>query len=167
MSERPETEADLGTFPDGDLGFSGVSSWCGIRRDAPLRNDGLVPVLLLRRRIRRRLEIIPSVRDTDMCEHSASVMHNRSRGQLLPSSSAGMETRGVMSKLWVLFMTSGLALRSEWEELDEARGRRLQEKQREQVLRISVVIHVYRNFTNETSGTKTSQLLRDLNKERS
>lgn len=74
MSERPETEADLGTFPDGDRGFSGVSSWCGIRRDAPLRNDGLVPVLLLRRRIRRRLEIIPSVRDTGMCEHGVSLM---------------------------------------------------------------------------------------------
>lgn len=27
MRDRPETEADLGTLPDGDLGFSGVSSW--------------------------------------------------------------------------------------------------------------------------------------------
>lgn len=60
MSERPETEADLGTFPAGDLGFSGVSSWCAIRRDAPLRKAGLVPVLLLRRRMRRRFDTIPS-----------------------------------------------------------------------------------------------------------
>lgn len=44
---------------------------------------------------------------------------------LLPSSSAGMATRGMMSKLWVLFITSGLVLRSDCEELDDARGRRL------------------------------------------
>lgn len=31
-----------------------------------------------------------------------------------------------MSKLWVLFITSGLVLRSDCEELDDARGRRLQ-----------------------------------------
>ncbi|TNN77070.1 hypothetical protein EYF80_012708 [Liparis tanakae] len=36
-----------------------------------------------------------------------------------------MAKRGMMSRLWVLFITSGLALRSDWEELDEARGRRL------------------------------------------
>lgn len=72
-----------------------------MRRDAPLLKDGLVPVLLLRRRMRRRLETIPS------------------------SSSAGMATRGMMSKLWVLFITSGLVLRSDCEELDDARGRRL------------------------------------------
>lgn len=60
MRDRPETEADLGTLPAGGLGFSGVSSWWAIRLDAPLRNDGLVPVLLLRRRMRRRLETIPS-----------------------------------------------------------------------------------------------------------
>ena len=45
-----------------------------------------------------------------------------------PSSSAEMAKRGMTSRLWVLFITSGLALRSDWEELDEARGRRLQEK---------------------------------------
>lgn len=61
IRESPETEADLGTLPAGDLGFSGVSSWCAIRRDAPLLNDGLVPVLLLRRRMRRRLETMPSM----------------------------------------------------------------------------------------------------------
>lgn len=60
MRDRPETEADLGTLPAGDLGFSGVSSWWAMRRDAPLRKDGLVPVLLLRSLMRRRLETIPS-----------------------------------------------------------------------------------------------------------
>lgn len=34
----------------------------------------------------------------------------------------------MMSRLWVLFITSGLALRSDWEELEEARGRRLREQ---------------------------------------
>lgn len=62
MRDRPETEADLGTLqPVGVLGFSGVSSWWVMRREAPLRYDGLVPVLLLRRRMRRRLETTPSV----------------------------------------------------------------------------------------------------------
>lgn len=42
-----------------------------------------------------------------------------------PSSSAATAKRGMMSRLWVLFITSGLALRSDWEELEEARGRRL------------------------------------------
>lgn len=60
MRDRPETEADFGTLLAGDLGFSGVSSWWAIRRDAPLLKDGLVPVLLLLRRIRRRLETTPS-----------------------------------------------------------------------------------------------------------
>lgn len=60
MRDRPETEADLGTLPAGDLGFSGVSSWWAMRREAPLRKDGLVPVLLLRSLMRRRLETIPS-----------------------------------------------------------------------------------------------------------
>lgn len=60
MRERPETEADLGTFPAEDLGFSGVSSWWAMRRDAPRRKEGLVPVLLLRSRMRRKLETIPS-----------------------------------------------------------------------------------------------------------
>lgn len=69
MSERPETDADLGTFPEGDLGFSGVSNWCAMRRDAPLLKDGLVPVLLLRRRMRRRLETIPSTIVGTMCEY--------------------------------------------------------------------------------------------------
>lgn len=89
MRDRPETEADFGTLPDGDLGFSGVSSWWAMRLDAPLRKDGLVPVLLLRNRMRRRLETIPS------------------------SSSAEMAKRGMMSRLWVLFITNGLALRSD------------------------------------------------------
>lgn len=59
------------------------------------------------------------------------LLHNRRRycGDLcvsvLPSSSAEMAKRGMMSRLWVLFITSGLALCSDWEELDEARGRRL------------------------------------------
>lgn len=42
-----------------------------------------------------------------------------------PSSSAATAKRGMMSRLWVLFITSGLALRSDWEELEDARGRRL------------------------------------------
>lgn len=61
--DRPETDADLGTLLDGDRGFSGVSSWWAIRREAPRRKDGLVPVLLLRSRMRRRLETIPSTED--------------------------------------------------------------------------------------------------------
>lgn len=70
MRDRPETEADLGTFPAVDLGFSGVSSWWAMRRDAPLRKDGLVPVLLLRSRMRRRLETIPSrISGGAECEH--------------------------------------------------------------------------------------------------
>lgn len=56
---------------------------------------------------------------------------------VLPSSSAEMAKRGMMSRLWVLFITSGLALRSDWEELDEARGRRLGRK-RQQTCRISI-----------------------------
>lgn len=60
MRDKPETEADFGTLPVGDLGFSGVSSWWAMRRDAPLRKDGLVPVLLLRSLMRCRLETIPS-----------------------------------------------------------------------------------------------------------
>lgn len=46
-----------------------------------------------------------------------------------PSSSAATAKRGMMSRLWVLFITSGLALRSDWEELEEARGRRLKKQQ--------------------------------------
>lgn len=46
-----------------------------------------------------------------------------------PSSSGATAKRGMMSRLCVLFITSGLALRSDWEELEEARGRRLLEKQ--------------------------------------
>lgn len=60
MSDSPDTEADLGTFPAAGLAFSGVSSWWAILREAPLLNDGRVPVLLLRRRMRRRFETIPS-----------------------------------------------------------------------------------------------------------
>lgn len=60
MRDKPETEADFGTLPVGDLGFSGVSSWWAMRRDAPRRKDGLVPVLLLRSLMRCRLETIPS-----------------------------------------------------------------------------------------------------------
>lgn len=43
-----------------------------------------------------------------------------------PSSSVEKAKRGVVSRLWVLLITRGLALLSDWEELDEARGRRLQ-----------------------------------------
>lgn len=60
MRDRPDTDADLGTLPDGDRGFSGVSSWWAMRRDAPRLKDGLVPVLLLRSRMRRRLDTTPS-----------------------------------------------------------------------------------------------------------
>lgn len=36
--ERPDTEADFGTLQlAGGRGFSGVSSWWAMRRDAPLR----------------------------------------------------------------------------------------------------------------------------------
>lgn len=64
--------------------------------------------------------------------YDASLVLNDRRGEyslglsILPSSSAEMAKRGMMSRLWVLFITSGLALRSDWEELEEARGRRLQ-----------------------------------------
>lgn len=34
--------------------------------------------------------------------------------------------RGIVSRLWVLLITRGLVLLSDWEELEEARGRRLQ-----------------------------------------
>lgn len=71
--DRPDTEADLGTLPDGDLGFSGVSSWWAMRREAPRRKDGLVPVLLLRSRMRRRLETTPST--TERQTASALVFH--------------------------------------------------------------------------------------------
>lgn len=40
----------------------------------------------------------------------------------------------MMSRLWVLFITSGLALRSDWEELDEARGRRLQTETKDHIV---------------------------------
>lgn len=52
-------------------------------------------------------------------------MYSDLRVGVSPSSSAEMAKRGMMSRLWVLFITSGLALRSDWEELDDARGRRL------------------------------------------
>lgn len=41
----------------------------------------------------------------------------------------------------MLFITSGLALRSDWEELDEARGRRLRGKQ-QRTLKILVKIRI-------------------------
>lgn len=43
----------------------------------------------------------------------------------VPSSSVERAKRGIVSRLWVLLMTRGLVLRSDWEELEEARGRRL------------------------------------------
>lgn len=43
-----------------------------------------------------------------------------------PSSSVEKAKRGVVSRLWVLLITRGLVPLSEWKELDEARGRRLQ-----------------------------------------
>lgn len=50
-----------------------------------------------------------------------------------PSSSAATAKRGMMSRLWVLFITSGLALRSDWEELEDARGRRLKEEKNQEI----------------------------------
>lgn len=50
-----------------------------------------------------------------------------------PSSSAATAKRGMMSRLWVLFITSGLALRSDWEELEDARGRRLRKEKQLQI----------------------------------
>lgn len=44
----------------------------------------------------------------------------------LPSSSVERAKRGIISRLWVLLITRGLVLLSDWEELEEARGRRLQ-----------------------------------------
>jgi len=44
----------------------------------------------------------------------------------LPSSSVERAKRGIVSRLWVLLITRGLVLLSDWEELEEARGRRLQ-----------------------------------------
>lgn len=44
----------------------------------------------------------------------------------LPSSSVERAKRGMVSRLWVLLITRGLVLLSDWEELEEARGRRLQ-----------------------------------------
>lgn len=46
----------------------------------------------------------------------------------LPSSSVERAKRGIVSRLWVLLITRGLVLLSDWEELEEARGRRLQTK---------------------------------------
>lgn len=44
-----------------------------------------------------------------------------------------MAKRGMVSRLWVLFITSGLALLSDWDELEEALGRRLEDRrEREQ-----------------------------------
>lgn len=45
----------------------------------------------------------------------------------------------MVSRLWVLLITRGLALFSDWEELDEARGRRLQNITALLVKRISVI----------------------------
>lgn len=50
----------------------------------------------------------------------------RGLGLSSPSSSVEKAKRGMVSRLWVLLITRGLALLSDWEELDEARGRRLQ-----------------------------------------
>lgn len=63
MRERPDTDADLGTLHvNGERGFSGVSCWSPRQRGPlwSLRLVGLVPVELLRRRIRRRFETRPS-----------------------------------------------------------------------------------------------------------
>lgn len=44
-----------------------------------------------------------------------------------------MAKRGMVSRLWVLFITSGLALLSDWDEPEEALGRRLEDRrEREQ-----------------------------------
>lgn len=45
----------------------------------------------------------------------------------LPSSSVERAKRGIVSRLWVLVITRGLVLLSDWEQLEEVRGRRLQE----------------------------------------
>lgn len=45
----------------------------------------------------------------------------------LPSSSVERAKRGIVSRLWVLLITKGLVLLSDWEELEEARGRRLKQ----------------------------------------
>lgn len=63
MSDRAETEADLGTLPpQGSLCLSGVSSWFPKRRGpaASLGDECLAPVLLLRILILRRLETTTS-----------------------------------------------------------------------------------------------------------
>lgn len=59
--------------------------------------------------------------------HGAKDSLQTSMFGVAPSSSAATAKRGMMSRLWVLFITSGLALRSDWEELEDARGRRLKE----------------------------------------
>lgn len=65
------------------------------------------------------------------CEVTVILTYDRSNlfifGCLsLPSSSVERAKRGMVSRLCVLLITRGLVLLSDWEELEEARGRRLQ-----------------------------------------
>lgn len=53
-------------------------------------------------------------------------MSKRGQSPNVPSSSVDRAKRGIVSRLWVLVITRGLVLLSDWEELEEARGRRLQ-----------------------------------------
>lgn len=78
----------------------------------------------------------PKVRHDHLSYRYYKVKHTRritqveiwgKTGQRLkaPSSSVDRAKRGIVSKLWVLVITRGLVLLSDWEELEEARGRRL------------------------------------------
>lgn len=82
MSDRAETEADLGTLPpQGSLCLSGVSSWLPKRRGpaASLGDECFPPVLLLRILILRRLATTTSAavdtrwREVDVCSGVKSI----------------------------------------------------------------------------------------------
>lgn len=129
MRDREEIDADLGTFPPQEsLCLSGVSSWLPKRRGpvGSLGDECLAPVLLLRILILRRFDTTTSAADIERLEHKCRIAPCESQCLNVPSSSVDRATRGIVSRLWVLVITSGLALLSDWEELDKARGRRLQ-----------------------------------------
>lgn len=127
MRDRDEIDADLGTFPPQEsLCLSGVSNWLPKRRSpvGSLGDECLAPVLLLRILILRRFDTTTSAAGIERLEHNCIIAHCQCLN--VPSSSVDRATRGIVSRLWVLVITSGLALLSDWEELDKARGRRLQ-----------------------------------------
>lgn len=81
-----------------------------------------------------------------------------------PSSSAATAKRGMMSRLWVLFITSGLALRSDWEELEDARGRRLKEEKNQEICLIKRTSVLCQSFAFPHLPLCPSALLSPLDK---